>query len=146
MQRNPKNIAAAAAIGGTVFFALLYAPVGAYSINNNTGNVPSIPAQNAGGTTGGFGDLFAPFQNFIKSINSVGTNAVEVNVPSVPQNNPLAAGAENWLQSQFRQFDDWLYGIAGFHISGFFVAILNILSWLLGIVKSVVDWLLGLLH
>lgn len=138
-----KNITATViAISGVAFFLFSRIPAGAYSLYGTS----SAPAQNAGGTTDGLGNLFAPFQNFINSVNSVGTNAVQVNVPYIPQNNVLTAATESWLQNLFQQFDNWLYGIAGFHISGFFMAILNIFSWLLGIVKSAVDWLLGLLH
>lgn len=146
-----KSITAAAiTISGVVFFIFSYIPAGAYSIYGTSSSAPSAPAQNAGGTTDGLGNLFAPFQSFINSINSVGTNAVQVSAPStpqsVPQNNAVTVGTENLLQNLFQQFDNWLYGIAGFHISGFFLAILNIFSWLLGVVKGAIDWLLGLLH
>ena len=50
------------------------------------------------------------------------------------------------IKNAFGWFDNWLYGIAGFHVSNFFTAILNIFSWVLGVVKGGVDWLLALFH
>lgn len=115
----------------------------AYPVNGAppTNTLPFIPSV----SNFNFGNLTAPFQNFIQSIGNIGTqskiNVPPVNVPAMPQNGASA----NWFQNAFQQFDAWLYGIAGFHISGLFVAILNIFSWLLGIVKGSVDWLLGIL-
>ncbi len=111
--------------------------------------LPTIPAIN----TFNFNSLIVPFQNFIQSFegsaNSIKTPSIpgsfnmppSVSIPAVPQ-----GSFTNMIQNWFQQFDAWLYGIAGFHISGLFVAILSILSWLLGIVKGAVDWLLGVLH
>lgn len=87
-------------------------------------------------------DLLSPFKNFINSINSVGTTAIRIGTPAPVVLPPaVQAGAQN----AFQRFDAWLFGIVGFHISGFLAAILGIFSWILGVVKSVVDWLLGLL-
>ncbi len=99
---------------------------------------------NTQSTTGNtFSGLFSPFQNFFRSINSVGKSRVRIGgQPSVRQNNVLMSG----FQGAFERFDSWLNGIIGFRVSGLFVAILNILSWLLGLVKHGVDWLLSLLH
>ena len=131
-------IATSIALGSTALTA------NAYPVNGTppTATLPFIPSIN----NFNFGNLTAPFENFIQSIDNIGTqgeiNVPPVNVPSMPQNGIVT----NWLQSAFQQFDAWLYGIAGFHISGLFVAILNILSWILGIAKNIVDWLLGVIH
>lgn len=105
----------------------------AYSINGPapTTTLPFIPS-------------IGSFNSFIQSINNIGAQSgislPPVNVPSMPQNGAQNGAATNWFQNTFQQFDAWLYGVAGFH------AILNILSWLLGIVKSGVDWVLGVIH
>ncbi|MGC9968921.1 MAG: hypothetical protein ABSC29_04320 [Minisyncoccia bacterium] len=91
-----------------------------------------------------FGVFTVPFENFlhsVNSVNSIGNVAPQLNL-SIPQQGG-GSFITTGIQNAFQQFDSWLYGIAGFHISGFFTAILSIFSWLLGIVKSIVDWLLG---
>lgn len=92
--------------------------------------------------SGSLNDIFAPFGNFIKNINSVSITVPPVGVPPIPQNSTITDDIRN----AFQQFDAWLYGIAGFHISGLLTAILNIFSWLLGILKDGIDWLLGVIH
>jgi len=101
----------------------------AYSISGSSGSGPDL------------GSFTAPFENFFRSINNVGS----VNI-SIPQQVGGSSGSllVTGIQNAFGQFDNWLYGIAGFHISGFFTAILSIFSWLLGLVKGIVDWLLSL--
>ncbi len=86
-----------------------------------------------------FGSLFAPFQSFLNSIGSVGSEATPQLNLSAPQTQFLTTGAQN----VFQQFDNWLYGIIGFHVSGFFAAILGVILWVLGIAESIVKWLLG---
>lgn len=113
----------------------------AYSVNSGT------PAEPAAQSSFNFNILTAPFEGFIKSIRSVGSAPVpaagpQFNPPAVPQGNFFAST----VQSAFGQFDNWLYGIIGFHISSLFFAVLNIFSWILGVVKGGVDWLRGLLN
>ncbi len=122
----------------------------AYSVlpGTGSGNGASATTPVAGGTIGSsLGNLAAPFENFFRSINNVGS----VNVPTTPTQTNLSAphGSDwitAWFKNEFDQFDNWLYGVAGFHISGFFLAILGIFSWILGLVKSGVDWVLGALN
>lgn len=119
----------------------------AYPVVGSTGSTP-VPTINGFN----FDSLTVPFQNFVQSIqnsaNSIGNPAGSLNapsvfsVPSMPQNGSFT----NWIQSGFQQFDAWLYGIAGFHISGLIAAVLHIFSWLLGAVKGAVDWLLNIIH
>jgi len=97
-------------------------------------------------STAGFGSLTAPLDNFLQSINNIGATN-----PSVPENSFTPPTAPNGMvtteiENNLQKFDTWLYGIAGFHILTVFVVILNVLSWLLGIVKGGVDWLIGLLR
>ncbi len=114
--------------------------VGAYSLQGT-------PQSQSGFTTVGlpslnFSSLLSPLQNFLNSIGSVGKGAMPQLNLSTPQTQLLTTGTLN----VFQQFDDWFYGTVGFHISEFFVAILNVLLWVLGIVESIVRWLLGLVR
>lgn len=113
----------------------------AYSISSGSGG--GVASGSAGGTSAGFGSFTAPFENFIHSINNVGS----VNIPAPTQMNLSAPSGGSWFTTWFKntfdQFDNWLYGIGGFHIAAFFTAILGIFSWVLGIVKGGVDWALG---
>ena len=105
----------------------------AYSIQNGQGaqDGPTMPSSMGGFSVSG---LLAPFQNFIHSINSIGATSA-----------PNLTGPSSNTRGAFQRFDDWLYGVAGFHISNFLNAFLNIFSWMLGVVKSGVDSLLKLL-
>src|SRR5258708_3270104 len=93
-------------------------------------------------TSTNFHNLFLPFQNFFRSIGSIGnTNVLPAIRSSVPASNFFTTSA--W--DAFSAFDNWLYGIAGFHISNFLTMILGVLSWVLNYAKGIVDWLLGFL-
>lgn len=113
-----------------IVFFLSSATAGAYAIGSPN---PS--------TAGGLNDLWTPFQNFVNNINSISTNSFTMSTPAVPSSGTLTTEAQNG----FQEFDAWLYGIMGFHISGLFVAILTIFSWILGWLQSGVNWLLGLI-
>lgn len=139
-------------VAAFIFFsATIFVVIVAVATTTTTANAYSVyagPQPSTPLSIGGFnfGNLLAPFQNFINSINSVG-NTSSLTIPSIgptsiPTNGMVASG----VQSAFQWFDNWLYGIAGFHIGGLLVAILNVFSWLLGIVKGAVDWILGLIH
>jgi len=75
-------------------------------------------------------------------VNSVGNAPVPVSKPQTPVNTVVTGTAHDF----FYQFDAWLYGIAGFHISNFSVWILSIFSWLLGKAKEIVDYVLNILR
>jgi hypothetical protein len=135
-----------------IFFLAVFMAVAIMTTTANAYSVYAGPQPSTLPSIGNFNlsDLFAPFQSFIHSINSIGNAAPSSNIQpttvpafvSVPVNN----GVISAIQGAFQQFDNWLYGIVGFHIGGLLVAILNIFSWLLGIVKGAVDWILGLIH
>lgn len=122
----------------TAFSFSSVAPAHAYSIN---GQQPAAPAMPAIGNGSSGIDLAQPFVNFFQSLGSVGKISVPTSI-----NSAVSQGVKTQAQGFWDQFDTWLYGVAGFHISGLLTAILSILSWILGIVKSAVDWLLGLIH
>lgn len=112
----------------------------AYSVQ---GNAPA-----GGGSSLDFNGLLSPLQNFIESIRSINANSIPQLGPTSfsPSLNPTNSFITTNAQGAIQQFDTWFYGVAGFHIIGLLTAILGIFSWLLGLVKNVVDWLLGLIH
>ncbi len=75
-------------------------------------------------------DISGPFQSFIKGMSTFSLGNVGQWTP----------------QSAWQGFDNWLYGITGFHISGFLTAITGVLVWVLNLAKSIIDWLLSFLH
>lgn len=85
--------------------------------------MPSAPQPTAQGSS----KLFSPFETF----STFSRSSQDI----------FRARTQNAL----RQFDEWLYDKIGFHVWSFFLAILGIFSWLLGVVKGGVDWLLKFL-
>ena len=124
-------------IATVVLMSVTAKTVHAYSVNATGGG---------GGTVQGstLGDPFLPFENFIHSLGSVGPNAIWTTGGSPAA--PLGGMFSNIIHNALVQFDAWLFGIAGFHILDLGTAILSILSWLLGLIKGWVDWLLRLIH
>jgi hypothetical protein len=103
----------------------------AYSIASGTSQ-PSLPFNVNG--------ILAPFENFFNSMNSVSITGQSTT--AVTRSAPPNSIVTNGVRSGFQRFDAWRYGIAGFHISGIFITSLSMFSWLLGVVKGGVDWLL----
>lgn len=87
--------------------------------------------------------IISSFQGLLQGVNAVwlGTGLFPVNpiVALSPQ------AATSGAQSAAQGFDAWFYSIAGFHIANFLVTMLTIFSWILGTVKTAVDWLIGIL-
>ncbi len=128
-------------MGFLTFLAVRVPVVGAYYVGATDGyDIGPI------GNPPNFGELLAPVQNFFQSIGSINTDVIpQVGFGSGTSLGPTSPLVLNWIQGVLRQFDGWLYGIAGFHIIAFFAAMLGIFSWLLGLIKSGVDWLLGII-
>ena len=115
------------------------------SIGITTGTAHAYPVASGSSGLPTFGtstSILAPFESFFKSMNSVSIVGPSVGAQSIPQNDFVI----NEIQHGFQWFDNWLYGIAGFHISGLFTAILSMFSWLLDFIKGGVDWLLSVVH
>jgi hypothetical protein len=135
---------AAVAIAGALAENFLFSGTArAYSLANG-----AAPAGGVGVTSGNFdfGNILTSLQNFLQGI---GFNSVPIGTFPQPSGIPSMSSSGFWstsVQGALQWFDAWLYGIAGFHIIGLLTAILSIFSWLLGIVKGAVDWLLGILH
>ncbi len=124
------------------FFLTFVLPANAYSIT--TGGATAHPVPQAAGSTNfnfsnGFQSLSTPFEDFVRRIQSVDNTNVNVGTAVPPV---VTATAQNW----FQQFDNWLYGIIGFHISTVLDAILNVFAWVLDFAKQIVDWLLSVIH
>jgi len=144
-------------IGGVVAaFLFSYRTAGAYPINGMVAGSSTASSDGALGNTsapGGWQGIVTPFEGFIKSVNGIGSLG-RLPTYQVPASGPPASSImpqqgsfiAQWVRNAFQSFDNWLYGILGFHISGLLTAVLNIFSWLLGIVKGAVDWFLGAIH
>ena len=119
----------------------------AYSVSGSTGasapaavNLPQIPA----GTfnlnwTNFFNNL--PIENFINSLKATGNGAVSNSIQATTPAITTGVG-----QSILQQIDNWTSTNLGFRFSALFGAVLGVLSWALGLAKTVVDWLLSLIH
>ena len=96
-------------------------------------------------STGTWQNLSAPFLNFSQSLQAIGKTNLNVTIPvSVPTVPNVTDVAPQVAHNAFEQFDGWLAGMTGgFHIAAFLTVFLQIMSWLLGVVKGSVDWLLG---
>jgi hypothetical protein len=133
MKKNLSFVAMITMIG----FIFSLAPVGAYAAGGTTDAPSATPT-----TSNSLKNLFSPFESFFNSVNSIGNTAVPVSKPSVSVNTVVTGGA----LKLFSIFDNWLYGVAGFHISNLLTWTLSILSWLLGQVKYWVDYVLNLIQ
>jgi hypothetical protein len=90
--------------------------------------------------------LLAPFQNFTQSLQSIGNTNLRVTVPTAGMPNFPDVAAQT-AHGAFEQFDAWLAGITGgFHIAVILTVFLQLMSWLLGIVKGGIDWALSWIH
>ena len=82
-----------------------------------------------------------PVQGFINSLQSAGTTAVQNSLESaVPTGIDTSAG-----HAVLQQFDDWTSAHLGFRISVVILAVLNVFSWILALMKTAVDWIIGFL-
>ncbi len=146
--------AATIIILGSVAFLMpptLYAPAtaNAYSVGGTAAAAATTPELTAITSvptvqSSGLNTMIAPFENFFRSMTSMsgGQGLGPASLPPSVTNNPAINGG---VRGALQGFDQWLYGIAGFHILGLFAALLNILAWILGLVTSIVDWLLHLI-
>ena len=126
------------AVIGCVAFALTahaYPLPGSGSVS---ASVPTVASSDL------WSSIAAPFENFAGSLQSVGNPTA--NLPSSSTSTPVPENVTTGIRDAFRSFDAWLYGIAGFHILAIVTVFLDILSWILGFVKHIVDWALGLFH
>jgi len=93
-------------------------------------------------------NLVSPFTGFINTLKSntmVGLNGTTVSLP-VNITPVVEGGVQNTVSQWFSDFGNWFYGVTGIQLSGITLAILNVLSWTLGLAQQVVNWLLGLFH
>jgi len=137
MKGNPILPAASAYCVVAVFIFLSAATAHAYALPGTSPAEPApvaVPAFDFGSS---FQNLLSPFNNFIQSMRATGDQSVSL---PVSQNNFGMNAPENI----FRQFDDWVYATVGFRPSEALHIFLNIFSWVLGVLKQLVDWLLSL--
>jgi hypothetical protein len=120
----------------------------AYAVGGGTSAGTGTGATDTNNVSQSLNSLSTPFENFVQSLDNMwnnpggaGSSAAGSTLYTPPSwtTQILTTGAQGAAES----FDNWLYGIFGFHISTFFVAILNIFSWILGVMQGAVNWLLG---
>lgn len=96
-----------------------------------------------------FNDLSGSFQGFMKSmgISSNKNTPINTSMNTAAGNTSLNIGGQGTtLEGIVQGFDAWFYGIAKFHISGIFDAILGVIIWVLDLAKSLINWILSLIH
>lgn len=130
-------------------FAFAYPSQGQRTQNQITGTSFQMPSINLDWIGNVWNALSVSIPKFINSIGSffnenISTNTIGNTVSNIPigniNNNQLTIGGA------YQNFDTWLYGVAGFHISGFFNAILSVIVWLLNLAKDIITWFLSLVH
>lgn len=89
-------------------------------------------------TLQGFLNNAGSFLNGNVSINTIGNTIL--NVPTA------AVSGQSTLGGAFQNFDNWLFGVARFHISDFFGAVVSLLVWLLNLAKDIITWALSLVR
>jgi hypothetical protein len=137
-------------IAGIVGFATIaffgLARAHAYALPGTTGATPmnATASFNYGGwwESSTWQNLAAPFQNFTHSLQSIGT----INLGITSTMSVFSDTASQSAHGVFEQFDSWLAGIIGFHINQIITVALQLISWLLGIVKNGIDWALSWIH
>lgn len=144
-----------------LFSAIIAAPQArAYAV----GSVPSAqpagtevpgPATGVSGSSYDIGtslqNLISPFTGFINDLRwtsgtTLNPNGTSFAWPTVNVTPVLESTFQNTLSQWFSQFSAWFYGISGVQLSGIFIALLNLFSWVLGLAQQVVNWLLGVIH
>lgn len=73
------------------------------------------------------------------SMNSIGNTVSNIQIGGANNNQFTIGGA-------YQNFDNLLYGVAGFHISEFFNAVVSVAIWLLNLAKNIINWLLSFVH
>jgi len=73
------------------------------------------------------------------SINNIGNTVSNMQIGGTNNNQFTIGGA-------YQNFDNWLYGFAGFHISDFFNAVVSVAIWLLNLAKNIIGWFLSSVH
>ncbi len=82
-----------------------------------------------------------PVESFIQSLQSVGQNVAGSSVKTIVPQAVSSDTAKNMLSPM----DDWTSSHLGFRFSSLMNTVLGILSWTLGIAKTIVDWLINFL-
>jgi hypothetical protein len=117
-------------------------PAGSGQASNNGVTIPQLPAGTFSPDWTSFLNNL-PFQGFITSLQSAGQSVMAgSSVSGVGLPTSAVSGA---TQGLLTGLDAWSAAHLGFRFSALLFAILGIFSWVLGIAKSAVDWLIGFL-
>jgi hypothetical protein len=87
-------------------------------------------------------------QAFTSSIGSLfnGNNSMNTVGKAVSGISIGAGSSQLTIGGVYQNFDNWLYGVAGFHVSEFFNAVVSIIVWLLNLTRNIINWALSLTH
>jgi hypothetical protein len=142
-----RNCSALMIFGTIVSFVFFAGTAAAYALPgtaaSQTGSTYATSSFYYGGwNSASWQGLSAPFLNFTRSLQSVNGTSLNfvVSTTSVPNFSDTATQAAH---GAFEQFDGWLAGIIGFHVSQILVVFLQLMSWILGLVKGTIDWMLS---
>jgi hypothetical protein len=130
-----------------IIVVFLPAIAGAYSVSDSTQqsggvNLPQLPTSAFNINWTDFLNNL-PVQSFLSSLESAGQNMLtQTSSPVGGMNFTMPAQGQNVIQ----QVDAWSTEHLGFRLSALFLAFLNVISWTLGVVKTIVDWLIGFLR
>ena len=91
--------------------------------------------------------LSASFQGLINGIGSFFSGNTSNTIGTTVSNVSIGgANSQLTLGGAYQNFDNWLYGVAGFHVSEFFNAVVSIIVWLLNLTRNIINWALSLTH
>ncbi len=143
--------------------AFAYPLAGTQDQNQATETSLQVPSFNFNWASGIFNNLSAPFQMFVSGIISgiapSKTSTSTSNISTNPVNKVITAApgvSIGNINGYFRQwttvsgalsgFNNLLSGIFGFRTTSFFSAITGVIVWVLILAKSIIDWLLSVIH
>lgn len=144
---NDRRILFAVVVALSAVSVLYFLPGAAHAYALQDGASTSMPSLSSTSFVDSWNSVLdnisPPFGNFVQSLQSVNSQDFSIsNIPSLPSTSSDVPGA---IHNAFEAFDAWLYGILGFHISTFVNDFLGVTAWVLGLAKSVVDWMSSVL-
>jgi hypothetical protein len=77
---------------------------------------------------------------------TVNSSGMSLSWPTVNLTSVSASTFQNTLSQWFNEFNNWFYSVSGVQLSAITLALLNLFSWVLGLVQQAINWLVGLFH
>jgi hypothetical protein len=115
--------------------------------DQTTGTSFQMPSFNFNWVGNTWNTLSASLRGFINGIGSSFDGNSSMNaIGKTVSNISIGNTNQSTVWGVYQNFDNWLYGVAGFRISGVFNAVLSVATWLLSLAKDIVNWLLSFIH